>query len=172
MDGAEQEVWRRFAEARLPALLHFAYVLTGDSESAKDLVQTALARTLGRWDRVRNSDDPEGYVRRVMINACANQRRRRPWRERLVPEVPDVAAVGSPEHELGWRDAMWHALATLPEGQRAVIVLRYYQDLSEADIARALGCSQGTVKSQTAKAMVKLRAAVTTAETSEGPVPS
>lgn len=157
MDAAAERAFRGFASARLPALLRFAHLLTGDPTAAEDLVQSALARTALSWSRVRRQDDPEGYVRRTMLNLQSNVRRGRLWRESPTADLPDVREPLSPEDEYDDRDRMWQALATLPPRQRAVLVLRYYSELSEAEIAETLGCSRGTVKSQAAKALAKLR---------------
>jgi RNA polymerase sigma factor (sigma-70 family) len=107
-------------------------------------VQTAFAKTALGWSRVRRRDNPEGYVRRAIVNTHLNAMRRKPWREQPREYLPEDAEVRRPERELDDRDAMWHALAELPPRQRAVLVLRYYEDLSEADIAEVLGCSRGT----------------------------
>jgi RNA polymerase sigma-70 factor (sigma-E family) len=161
MNRADEEDFRAFVAGRSAALLWFAHVLTGDRTDAEDVVQTALARTAAGWHRVRRTDNPEGYVRRAIVTTHLNAVRRRPWRERPAAELPEPAtggATASAEQELDERDAMWRTLAALPPRQRAVLVLRYYEDLSEADIAEVLGCSRGTVKSQAAKAMAHLRA--------------
>jgi RNA polymerase sigma-70 factor (sigma-E family) len=157
VDPAAERAFRGFAAARLPALLRFGHLLTGDPRSAEDLVQSALARTALSWPRVRRQDDPEGYVRRTMLNLQANVRRGRPWREAPTADPPDVVEPRSAQDDYDDRDRMWQALATLPPRQRAVLVLRYYSELSEAEIAETLGCSPGTVKSQAAKALAKLR---------------
>lgn len=142
-----------FVAARSRHLLHAAHLLTGDRHRAEDLLQTALTRAYLRWDRI---DEPEGYVRRTMVNAHTDWWRRKPWRERTTDVVPDVAvADGSAVYDE--RDAVLAALATLTGRQRAVVVLRYYEGLSEAEIAAALGCSAGTVKSAASRAMTKLR---------------
>lgn len=157
MDPAAERAFRDFAAARLPALLRFGHVLTGNPAAAEDLVQSALVRTVASWSRVRRRDDPEGYVRRTMVNLQTNVWRARPWREGLTADLPELANARSMESEYDDRDRMWRALATLPPRQRAVLVLRYYSELSEAEIAETLGCSKGTVKSQAAKALAKLR---------------
>lgn len=154
MDTEEHELFDAFARARGPALLRFGYALTGDEHAAADLVQEALLRTGLRWSRLANTAEPEGYVHRVMVNTHVSWWRRR-RRERLTDRVPDRG------YEPPARDqAVWALLAELPPRQRAVLVLRYYEDLSEAQIASTLGCSPGTVKSQAAKGMGKLRAAL------------
>jgi RNA polymerase sigma-70 factor (sigma-E family) len=144
-----------FVAARSRHLLHAAHLLTGDRHRAEDLLQTALTRAYLRWDRI-DSDDPEGYVRRTMVNAHTDWWRRKPWREQATDELPErpAADVAGSYDE---RDAVLSALATLTPRQRSVVVLRYYEGLSEAEIAATLGCSAGTVKSAASRAMAKLR---------------
>ncbi len=148
-----------FVANRFPALFRYAYVLTGNQHDAEDLVQEALTRTGVAWGRVRRKDDPEGYVRTTMARIMAN-RWRRPRLEHLVEGVPEHAA-DDPEidrvHEMDGLDA---ALAALPPRMRAVLVLRYFEQLSEEETARVLGCSRGTVKSQASRALAKLRASM------------
>jgi RNA polymerase sigma-70 factor (sigma-E family) len=157
MNRADEADFRVFVAARSTSLLWFAHLLTGDRHTAEDVVQTALSRTFSAWGRVRRKDNPEGYVRRAIVNTHLNGLRRRPWREQPHAEVPETATHRRPESDLDERDAMWHALAELPPRQRAVLVLRYYEDLSESDIADVLRCSRGTVKSQAAKGLTHLR---------------
>lgn len=145
-----------FVRARLPELLRFGRVLTGSDEAAADLVQDALERTIVHWSRVESRDDPEGYVRRVMINRNISIWRRL-RRERITDTLPDDGYVDRPRDR-----ELWEALLTLPPRQRAVIALRYYEDKTEAEVAAILGCSVGTVKSQASKAIRKLRAIVPT----------
>jgi RNA polymerase sigma-70 factor (sigma-E family) len=149
--------FRAFVAARSTSLLWFAHVLTGDRHTAEDIVQTALSRTFSAWGRVKRKDNPEGYVRRAIVNTHLNALRRRPWREQPHGEVPETATDRRPESDLDEREAMWQALTLLPPRQRAVLVLRYYEDLTEADIADVLACSRGTVKSQASKALASLR---------------
>jgi RNA polymerase sigma-70 factor (sigma-E family) len=150
------EGFREFVLARGPALSRTAYLLCGDHGAAEELVQSALARTVGRWRSVVAGGNPEGYVRRVMVNEHISWWRRLGRRERLVPEVPD--GLASPGADAGL-DRMYlsAAVARLAPRQRAVIVLRFYEDLSEAETAAILGCSVGTVKSQTYDALARLR---------------
>ena len=141
---------------RMPALLRYAHLLAGDRARAEDLVQSAFAAAY----RHRRRIDPPGaeaYVRRAVLNGYLSWWRRGRVRERVTDRPPDrpMADVASAVDE---RDAMWAALATLPPRQRAVLVLRYYEDLSEAEIARVLDVAAGTVKSQAAKALATLRA--------------
>lgn len=144
-----------FVRDRHVELLRFAHVLTGDRHLAEDLVQDALERAGVSWRRIRKQDDPEGYVRRTIINRHLN-RMRSLRRERLVADPPDVASADV-EHE---GDHLWRLLARLPRQQRAVLVLRFYLDLSEAQTAEMLGCSVGAVKSNASRGMTKLRAAM------------
>lgn len=145
-----------FVRARLPALLRFAYAVCGDPHTAADLVQDALERTGVRWGRIENTGDPEAYVKRAIVNGRIS-RWRKLRRESLVDLVPEHAPyVDSPGHD----DALWQLLATLPRRQRAVLVLRYYEDCSEEQIATILGCAPGTVKSQASKGLAKLRVAM------------
>jgi RNA polymerase sigma-70 factor (sigma-E family) len=160
MNRADEADFRAFVAARSASLLWFAHVLTGDAHAAEDVVQTALSRTFSAWGRVKHKDNPEGYVRRAIVNTHLNGLRRRPWREQPRAELPESSAHRRPESEFDERDAMWQALSTLPPRQRAVVVLRYYEDLTESDIADVLGCSRGTVKSQSSKALASLRSIV------------
>lgn len=147
-----------FVAARSRHLLQAAHLLTGDRYRAEDLVQTALTRAYLRWDRIVD-EDPEGYVRRTMVNAHIDWWRRKPWREESTAVLPDVlVADASSSYDV--RAVLLTALAQLSRRQRAVMVLRYFEDMSEADIARTLGCSTGTVKSAASRATAKLRAAL------------
>jgi len=162
VNRADEEEFGAFVAARSGALLSFAYVLTGDRRDAEDVVQTALAATALGWHRLRRKDNPEGYVRRSIVRTHLNLVRRRGWRERPTGDLPELADPRPAGADVDERDAMWQLLARLPARQRAVLVLRYYEDLSEADIAEVLGCSRGTVKSQSAKALARLRTVVGT----------
>ena len=153
--NAEADGFDAFVRARMPALLRFAHALTGDPHTAADLVQDALVRTGIRWSRLERLGDPEAYVRRAILNGRVS-RWRKLHRERLVDAVPERPAAEPRGHD----DDLWRLLATLPERQRAVLVLRYYEDMSEEQIAATLGCARGTVKSQASKALAKLRAAL------------
>ena len=168
MDTEEREAFAAFARGRMRELLRFAHALTGDPHRAADLVQDALERTLLAWHRVERKDDPEAYVRRAIVNRHVSVWRRT-RRERLVAETPESAYDGVE----GRDQELWAALATLPPRQRAVLVLRFYEDLTEVDTAAALGCAVGTVKSQTFKAMARLRAQAAAGElTDPGGTPS
>jgi len=164
VNANDEADFRAFVAARSSALLWFAHLITGDRRDAEDVVQTALAATALGWHRVRRRDNPEGYVRRAIVHTHLNAQRRRPWRERPSAEPPEPVDPRSAERGVDDRDAMWRLLATLAPRQRAVLVLRYYEDLSEGDIAEVLGISRGTVKSQAAKALDHLRAVFSTEE--------
>ena len=151
------EGFAQFVEARERALQRTAYLLTGDWALAEDLVQTALARTWPRWERIRQRDDPEIYVRRVMVNTWTTWKRRR-WRgERPSAAVPDTAAGGDMAEEVTVRIGLRGALGSLTPRQRAVLVLRVYDDLPEAQVAYVLNCAVGTVKATMSQALAKLR---------------
>jgi RNA polymerase sigma-70 factor (sigma-E family) len=155
--------FEEYVRDRHAELLRFAHALSGDPHLAADLVQDALERAGVRWRRIRRQDDPEGYLRRIIVNRHLNSWRSR-WRERLVADVPDrgYAQAEPPD------DRLWSILATLPRQQRAVLVLRFYADLSEGQIAAMLGCSLGTVKSTSSRAMAKLRTALAAESAVEG----
>lgn len=144
-----------FVAAALPGLLRFGHVLTGDPRKAEDLVQEALARTLRRWRSVRH-DNAVAYVRRVMVNTHINRWRR--WEARVqLGMVPDsIADDPALRRSEDW-DLLRRALSRLPVRQRTVLVLRYFEDLPEAEIAQLMGCQPGTVKSQAARGLAALR---------------
>jgi len=154
MRQEDREAFDAFVRARLPDLVRFGRSLTGSTEAGQDLVQDALERTLLAWNRLDSRNDPEGYVRRIMVNRNISIWRKF-GREHATAEVFDRGV-----EDRHFDDDLWQALRTLPTKQRAVIALRYYEDMSEADIARTLGCSVGTVKSQASKALAKLRVLV------------
>ncbi len=145
-----------FVRDRAPALYRYGYVLTGNAHDADDLVQDALIRLRGAWTRVNRQDDPTGYVRTTMarLHISAWRRRKREW---LTSSVPDRPVDDAP-FEDGPGSAIWELLATLPPRQRAVIVLRYYERLTDDEIAETLGISRGTIRSQASRALSKLRA--------------
>ncbi|MEV0720789.1 SigE family RNA polymerase sigma factor [Asanoa sp. NPDC050611] len=149
------EGFDEFVVSRSPRLLRVAYLLTRDWALAEDLLQTALARAWEAWARI--DGDAEPYVRRIIVNTYASSWRRR-WRGELpTADLPEPAGPADPHRGLDDRDQLWRALGRLPRRQRAVLVLRFFEDLAEAEIAEALGCSIGTVKSQASRAMAKLR---------------
>ena len=157
MDEQAREEFRSYVAARSPALLRTAYLLTGHRADAEDLLQTSLAKTYLAWDRIREREALDGYVRRVMVNTQTSWWRRRKVDERPTDELPDRGSGRDGTADLDLHDALWTALSTLPKRQRAMVVLRYYEDLSEAETARVMGVSVGTVKSATSRALSKLR---------------
>lgn len=150
--------FRDFVVARSPALLAFAWMLTNDAGRAEDLLQVSLARTWLHWSRVSRDGDPVAYVRKVMVNTATAWWRRR-WRGEVPTAHPPEIATADPFRPSDDRDALRRALALLPRRQRAVVVLRYYEGLSEAETAQQLGCSVGSVKSQASRGLSRLRAA-------------
>ena len=145
-----------FVTTRGPALLRFAYLLSRDRHQAQDLVQEALCKTHRRWNRV---DQPEAYVRRAILNDFLSWRRRRASGELVTDELPEPSGARSGGHATANadRDAMWQLLARLPRQQRAVLVLRFYEDLDDSTIAGYLNCSQATVRAHASKALARLR---------------
>jgi RNA polymerase sigma-70 factor (sigma-E family) len=149
-----------FAAARSGALISLAYVLTADQHAAEDLLQTALTRAAARWGRIHS--DPEAYVRQIMYREqISSWRRRARRRETTMADPPDQAVVADTGAEA--RLILREALRALPAGKRAVLVLRYLEDLPEAQVASILGCSVGTVRSQTSKAITQLRSLLASA---------
>jgi RNA polymerase sigma-70 factor (sigma-E family) len=158
MLAEDEDDFTDFVAASSARLLRTAYLVTGDPQKAQDVLQTALERTYRRWGRVRRSELPEAYVRRMIVNAATDAWRAGRGRATVVfdeahsPPTPDAAVDG-----LIARQALLASVRELPVGQRAVLVLRYFDDLTEAETARVLGCSVGTVKSQHARAIARLR---------------
>jgi RNA polymerase sigma-70 factor (sigma-E family) len=152
-----------FAATRLGGLLRYAVMLTGDRDLSQDIVQEVLARTQVRWKRIEKSDSPDAYVRRMVLNEYLSWRRRWAVRniqavgERLVELSDRHAAGGDHAHDVVETDELWNRLAMLPRKQRAVLVLRYYEQLSDAEIASLLGCAEVTVRSNASKALATLR---------------
>jgi RNA polymerase sigma-70 factor (sigma-E family) len=166
--------FRDFVAARWTPLLRVAWSLTGDWALAEDLLQTALAKVWPRWSAIRRTDDPDVYVRRVLVTTYATWWRRK-WRGEVpTDELPEHAGAAfavarpDPADSVVLQETLRRALATLPRRQRAVVVLRYVEDLPEAEVALVLGCSVGTVKSQASKALSKLRGSPALAGISTG----
>lgn len=146
-----------YLHARQGRLLRTAYLLTGDLHQAEDLLQTALAKLYLSWDRIQDRESVDGYVRRILVNENSSLWRRG-WKRRerasdVLPEGPPV----TDEYDEGVGAAVWATVQTLPRKARAVVVLRYYEQLTEAETADVLGISVGTVKSQTSRALAALR---------------
>ncbi|MCP2166167.1 RNA polymerase sigma factor [Goodfellowiella coeruleoviolacea] len=163
MRRTDADEFRRFTLANAAALRRSAYLLCGDWHLAEDLMQATLVKVYQAWSRITEPELARSYVRTVLLRTWLDEKRR-PWRrsERRDGELPDVAdADADPQQDAqrGWRrDLVRRALLSLPPGQRAVLVLRYYDELSVAETAAALGCAEGTVKSQSAKGLARLRA--------------
>ncbi|HWS37240.1 MAG TPA: SigE family RNA polymerase sigma factor [Actinoplanes sp.] len=152
--------YEEFADSRLSALLRYAVMLTGNPASAQDLVQETMVRTQLNWHRVAASDAPDAYVRRILTNQFIEQRRGSWWRRVLLRADPDETVPGPADHAAASaeRDRMWGLLARLPRRQRAALVLRYYEDLPDREIAEILGCAVGTVRSSISRGLGNLRA--------------
>jgi RNA polymerase sigma-70 factor (sigma-E family) len=149
------EDFSAFVVSRWPGLVRLAFGLTGDRWAAEDLAQATLARAYVAWRRVSRADDPDAYLRRILVNT-SNRRFRRHRVAEQAGDPPDTAVEG-PADLVGERAALLAALRQLPPRQRAVVVLRYWGDLTDAQIAVTLGCSPGTVRSQLSRALAKLR---------------
>ncbi|CAM5602655.1 MULTISPECIES: SigE family RNA polymerase sigma factor [Streptomyces] len=166
---ARDEEFQAFVIGRWPRLMRTAFLLTGEQHAAEDLVQSTLEQVYVAWRKVGSADEPEAYVRRVMINAHARRHRRR-LREFLAPKDDSGLAHEQPDTgdriaQADDRNALLTALAELPARQREAVVLRYWEDLTETQTAEAMGCSVGAVKSNAAKGIAKLRAIPGLAET-------
>ncbi|MDQ7906798.1 SigE family RNA polymerase sigma factor [Phytohabitans sp. ZYX-F-186] len=159
MSAARQEMeeeFREFVAARSAALLRTAYLLAGDWATAEDLLQIALTKTYLAWKRLGEIEAVEPYARRVLVNTATSWWRRRWHGERPTEVLPERAAPDRIDEQLE-RDALWRHVKALPARQRAVLVLRFYEDLTEAQTAALLDISTGTVKSQTSRALHTLR---------------
>jgi RNA polymerase sigma-70 factor (sigma-E family) len=150
---ADESDFDKFVMSRSPTLLRTAYLLVQDEGRAEDLVQTALTKAWFAWRRI---EDPEAYVRRIMVTTSASWWRRR-WNHETPTDEPQEPHMATRLDEPADAQDLWVAIGHLPRRQRAVVVLRYLEDRTEADTASLMGCSVGTVKSQCAKALAKLR---------------
>ncbi|WP_194911483.1 SigE family RNA polymerase sigma factor [Catenulispora rubra] len=167
MADSEPQGFREYVAARRQGLLAVGYVLTGSQHGAEDLVQATLVKVWPRWNRVAEAGDPDAYVRKAMLNTFLSWRRRDGGREIPSDDVASLPlSAPRPSADSGAGNALTGVLdrvvlrdllRALPRRQRAVVVLRYYADLTEAQVAEAMGCSVGTVKSQHAKALATLR---------------
>lgn len=170
MTSEEHEDLAGFVAARSPALLRTAFLITGDAHAAEDLLQSALLRTMRHWSRVRDRGSLEAFVRQVMVNERRGWFRRRASGEVVVRDPAGLAlspAAPDGSSRVDDVDELRRALATLTHRQRVTVVLRYFDDLPEQEVAHIMGCSVGTVKSQTNKALARLRIALEPA----GPLP-
>jgi RNA polymerase sigma-70 factor (sigma-E family) len=154
--GLDDVSFREYVRARSRALLRTAYTLTGNQADAEDLVQSALAKTYLAWDRIEDRGALDGYVRRAMVNTHISWWRRRRVEEFPTDEIPDRAIA---DHSVSndMQESLRHAIDRLPQRMRAAVVLRYYEDMTEAEVAQVLGVSLGTVKSTVSRAVAKLR---------------
>ncbi|MGI5212435.1 SigE family RNA polymerase sigma factor [Plantactinospora sp. CA-290183] len=152
--------YEEFADSRLAALLRYAVMLTGDPHLAQDVVQETMVRVQLNWRRVARADSPERYVRRMLTNQYIDWQRGSWFRRVVLRAEPDETHVVRLDHaELtADRDQVWSWLARLPRRQRAALVLRYYEDLPDAEIAEVLGCAVGTVRASISRALATLRA--------------
>lgn len=149
-----------YVAARRDAVRRTAYLLCGDWHQADDLAQTAFVKLHGAWGRIRDRGALDAYVRSTLVRATVDESRR-PWRrEKAVDAVPDVPALSDIASTVTDREIVRAALACVPPRQRAVLVMRYFEGLDVAETASALKCSQGTVKSQTARGLAALKAAL------------
>jgi RNA polymerase sigma-70 factor (sigma-E family) len=155
-DGIDDPAFRDYVRERSRALLRTAYLLTGNRADAEDLVQSALAKTYLAWDRIEDRGALDGYVRRAMVNTHISWWRRRRVEEYPTDEVPDQAVA---DHAVSSdiQEALRRAVDRLPQRMRAAVMLRFYEDMTEAEIAEVLGVSLGTVKSTVSRAVAKLR---------------
>ena len=156
MDAAGREAFQAYVVGRSPALLRTAYLLTGNRADAEDLLQTALAKTYLAWDRIADRQHVDAYARRALVNEHRSTWRRASRRLEVLSEAPPETGQEHAAYD-GEREVVWRFVQALPPRQRAVVVLRYYEDLSEAEIADLLGISTGTVKSQASRALAALR---------------
>lgn len=166
MDSADEEAFREFVASRSTALLRYAYLLVGDRAQAEDVLQTALVKTYLAWSRIRDPGAVEAYVRRTIATTATSWWRGH-RREQALGQVPDRTDADQfgPRAD---RDAMWPQLLALPARQRAVLVLRYYEGLSEVEIAETLGVSRGSVKSHASRGLAMLRQRLSNDDTELG----
>lgn len=163
--------FEEFVAGQAAGLLRLAYLLTGDRHLAEDLLQTAMVKVYRRWRSVERAVQPEAYVRRILVNTSITWRRRHVWLERptATGSLPDgglgAGPDGDPAEELASREAVWQLLLRLPPRARAVLVLRFFEDLDDATIAQVLGVAPSTVRSTASRALAGLRAELTTMAT-------
>ncbi len=163
----DEEDFADFVAARWTSLYRLAYLLAASPTGAEDLLQTTLEKAYVRWGRISRMEYPEAYVRRMLATTLVSSRRRAWTREQPSERLPETPGE-SAELEVLDHCLIWPLVCALPERQRAVIVLRYYEGLSEAQIAEVLGCARGTVKSQSSAAVGALRRALAAAGVGEG----
>jgi RNA polymerase sigma-70 factor (sigma-E family) len=152
-------LFAEFVAVRSMSLLRTAHLLVGDYGLAQDLVQEALVKTYEAWGRLEDPGNAEAYTRQVMVRTVVSWRRRRSFQERPSDPLPE-GVVADPTQEVVDRDAVWRELQSLPARQRAALVLRFYEDLSDAQAAELLGCRAATVRSQVSQGLRRLRGQV------------
>jgi RNA polymerase sigma-70 factor (sigma-E family) len=152
----DDPAFRDYVRSRRRALLRTAYLLTGNAADAEDLVQSALAKTYLAWDRIQDRSALDGYVRRAIVNTHISWWRRRRLEEYPTDEIPDRAVIDEPESS-DMQETLRRAVDRLPGRMRAAVMLRYYDDMTESEVAEVLGVSLGTVKSTVSRAVAKLR---------------
>lgn len=157
MTRRDPAAFAEFVAARSPSLHRTAYLMVGDRGLAQDLLQEALTKTYVAWPRLRDPANAEAYTRKAITTTAISWYRRRSWGERPTDTVTERRSQADHADDLSTRDLLWSALQSLPPRQRATIVLRFYEDLSEARTAEVLGCAPGTVKSQVSAGLRKLR---------------
>lgn len=162
MNQTVEDDFRAWVSANRDRLRQTAYLLSGDWYLADDLVQDALSRAFAVWSRVTSRGNPDAYVRKIVVNLYLDHRRRPARREDMVPDLPELGDAGGFVEATGERDRLLTALAAVPPGQRAVLVLRFWDDLSIEQTGQALGRSTGHVKSQASRGLAALRAALGT----------
>ncbi|HET9422789.1 MAG TPA: SigE family RNA polymerase sigma factor [Nocardioides sp.] len=159
--AVHEDSFEDYVHASGPRLKRLAFLLTGDLNQAEDLLQSAYAKAMPHWNKVRGYDVPDAYMRRVMVSIRTSWWRRSRGREVVVPEIPDLGSgTTRVDDAVVDTQALLTALRALPDRQRAAVVLRHWCDLSEAETAETMGCSVGTVKSTTSRGLARLRAAL------------
>ena len=153
--------YETFVRALLPRMLRYATMLTGDREQAADLVQDVLVKTYRRWSRIADADHPDRYVLRMVTNGYLSWRHSRAARVIAAAEVPEKVRSDDFASDHALREDMWQRLARLPKRQRAVVVLRYYEQFDDSEIAELLGCAQATVRTHAHRALTTLRHGLT-----------
>jgi RNA polymerase sigma-70 factor (sigma-E family) len=161
------ETFDAFMTASWSSLYRTAVLMTGDTHLAEDMLQNAMGKVYKSWHRVSQVEHPRSYARAILANEVSTWWRRQSSSELPVETWPDSASTSRVDDQVVDADLMWKALSTLPARQRAVVVLRYYEDLSGAEIASALGISEGTVKSHTHRALRALETALTAGASNE-----
>ncbi|HEX7740754.1 MAG TPA: SigE family RNA polymerase sigma factor [Marmoricola sp.] len=156
--ATEAPTFDEYADAAWPSLYRYAYLLAGNHADAEDLAQQTLLKAFQHWHRVRAADRPEAYLRRTLTNTYVSTVRPKSRRMEILTDAPPEPAAAPPG--IDDRMSLWPHISSLPPRQRAVVVLRYYEDLTEHEIAEALGCSAGTVKSTAHHALKALRASI------------